>query len=190
MQAPDPGLEADADSGVAKAKAPKTSRAKRLGSGPSSTDLDQLLDEPPRGEYHLGRFAGYVAGRRVRRGIALAFALCGVAMVTAFVQHQLELRARYAAAHYDRLHPWKLPAGTDVSSRSRDFHWSSGKMRIALSREAPGIERIVLPDKIITLAPGVDLAQIKFEVVDGHTLDIKILSGDIEHRKRLPHEEF
>ena len=182
-------MDADADSGGAKEK-DLSSRGPRSGMGPTSRDLDQLLDEPPRGEHHLGRFGGYVAGRRVRRGIAIAFALCALAMVTAFVQHQLELRDRYAAAEYKRLHPWKLPAGTDTSSRSRDFHWSSGKMRIALSREAPGIERIVLPDKVITLAPGVDSAQIKFEVVDGRTLGIKILSGDVEHRVRRPDEEF
>jgi hypothetical protein len=172
---------------VAKAQ---STRGQRAGDGPSGGDLDQLLDDPPRGDHHLGHFAGYRAGRGPRRAIALTLVSCALIAVVAFVRHQGEIEERAAKREYERLHPWKLPEGSDASSRSRDFHWSSGSMRIALSREAPGIERIILPDKVITLADGTDSAQIKVEVDNGHTLGIKILSGDVVHRERLPDESF
>ena len=175
--------------GEGASEAVQSTRRDREGEGPQG-DLDQLLDTPPRGDHHLGRFAGYRDGAGIRRGIAVFFVLCGIAMVVAFLAHQDELKTRYAQEEYERLHPWQLPEGTDTRGRSRDFHWSSGTMRIPLSREAPGIERVILPDKVIWLADDADHAQIKVEVVDGKTQGIKILSGDVQHRERLPDETF
>jgi hypothetical protein len=169
---------------------PKTTRGDREGRGPSELGLDQLLDELPETQHHLGRFEGYREGRRPRRLIALALTTCAVLAVVIFVVNQHRLEEEAEEAEYERLHPWTLPEGTDLSSRPRDFHMSDGKMRLALSREAPGIERIILPDKVITLAEGVDSAQIKVQVENGQTLRIKVLSGDVMHRDRHPDESF
>lgn len=178
------------DASASEEPAPKTTRGDRRGEGPQDMGLDQLLDELPQTQHHLGRFEGYREGRRPRRLIAMALGGCALVAAVVFVVHQRKLAAEAAQAEYERLHPWKLPEGTDISARPRDFHMSDGKMRLALSREAPGIQRIITPDKVISLAEGVDSAQIKVQVENGQTLRIKVLSGDISHRAREPGESF
>ncbi|MGB1700962.1 MAG: hypothetical protein ACPHRO_13470, partial [Nannocystaceae bacterium] len=83
---------------------------------------DQLLTEIPPTDYHRGRFSGYDAGRRVRRGLAIAAAcgllLSGLAYLWA-VQH----------AEWRRTHPFVLPPDTDLSELTRTLYWNEGRGR-------------------------------------------------------------
>lgn len=140
---------------------------------------DELLDDPPQGEHHLGRLAGYRAGRPMRRRLAIIMGAATVIIVVIAVKMQWDMHVERQAAEYRRLHPWSLPAEAQSEPRPRTISWSSGKARLALQREAPGAQRIELPDRIIELAEGSDHAQVKFEVRDGKTVAFKVLSGDI-----------
>lgn len=147
---------------------------------------DELLAEPPRGDHHLGRFAGYRAGRRVRLTIAVSLGLCGVTAVVLGWRYQSQLSEEARARDYAVHHPWSLPEGSDIESRPRTVAWTSGKARLALSREAPGAQRIELPDQIIELAPGHEHAQVRFEVREGVTVRFQVLSGEVVQRPRPP----
>lgn len=57
--------------------------------------------------------------------------------------------------------------------------WSEGKARLGLSREPPGVHTIELPDRTLTLADGVDMAQFKVVVEAGKTTALEVLSGEI-----------
>lgn len=167
---------------------PKSTRRTRRGSGPDTGALDQLLDDPPHSDHHLGRFAGYRDGARPRRLVGGVLGAAALAGVVIFFLRQREFEREAEQAEYERLHPWQLPADADVSGRSRDFHLTDGRMRMALSREAPGVERIITPDKVISLAEGSDTAQIIIEVREGRTVGIKTLAGEVAHRDRRPDE--
>lgn len=136
---------------------------------------DELLEAPPRGEHHLGRFAGYRAGTGIRRVIAGVALVAGIAVVALFVRQQ-----RYVAQQeYESKHPWSLPEGSDLDSRPRTIVWSGGAARLALSREPPGALRIQLPDRIIELAEDCDDAQVRFVIEDGRTTKFQVLSGEV-----------
>ncbi|TPV95773.1 MAG: hypothetical protein B7733_08105 [Myxococcales bacterium FL481] len=130
------------------------------------------MADPPRGDHHLGRFAGYAAANRVRRRILIVFALAAAGSVVAYREYSDYLAHRYA-------HPFELPPDTDIRSRPRELHWSEGEARLGLSRNAPSIAAIVLPDKIIRLAPGCEHAQVRVNVINGHTVGVETLVGEI-----------
>lgn len=163
--------------------APADPKNARFGTGPDETDgdrRDELLPDPPRGDHHLGRFAGYRDGAPVRKKIAIAMGLCVVAMVVAFFQSQRHFEAKYERQRYERQHPYELPAGTDVSSRPREMTWTTGKARLGLRREIPGVSVIHLPDRDLVLAPDSDHAQVNVEIQDGKVVYLKVLTGTVQ----------
>jgi hypothetical protein len=44
----------------------------------------------------------------------------------------------------------------------------------------------VLPDRVLTLAPGSDHAQVKVVVRDGKTVELKVLVGEIQQTSLRP----
>jgi hypothetical protein len=64
--------------------------------------------------------------------------------------------------------------------RTRELVWSTGRARLGLSREPPGVEQIRLPDRILRLAEGHDHAQVRIEVRDGETVQIEVIAGEID----------
>lgn len=134
---------------------------------------DELLDELPETDHHLGRFAGWRAARRSRLIVGGGLSLAGLAAVIAFVVHTRELR-------YARLHPLPELEATIAPGTSREMTISEGQMRVQLAREPPSINLLHLPDRDITLAPRVDKVQFKVEVREGQTVRLKILTGDAD----------
>jgi len=144
-------------------------------------DIDQLLDDPPDTDYHRGRFAGYEAGSRVRRFVFIGLALSSIAAVIAGYWY-----ITYLHANRTPQHAVPLPEGTDTSKRSRTMTWSSGQARLGLTREPPGLLAIELPDRTIRLAPDCDSAQVRLDVVDGKTVQMTVLFGDIVEEPASP----
>lgn len=138
---------------------------------PAGPRDDELLADPPQGEYHRGRFAGYGAGRRARRALLICIGL--LLIVTTVVWYQWATRERPRAT----VRQFQLPAGTDLDDRPRVLTWSEGKARLGLSREPPGVHTIELPDRTLRLAAGSDQAQFKVIVEDGKTTALDIISG-------------
>jgi hypothetical protein len=140
---------------------------------PASDRDDELLRNPPPGEHHRGRFAGYDAGRRVRRILLACLAVLIAGTVFAWYQ--------WARRGGERTVPrqFQLPAGTDTSDRPRVLTWSQGQARLGLSREPPGVHTIELPDRTLKLADGADMAQFKVVVTDGKTTALELESGRI-----------
>jgi len=144
-----------------------------------SGDIDQLLDDPPETDYHRGRFAGYEAGSRVRRFVFVGLGLATIgAVITGY------LYISYQHEHRLPVHAMPLPEGTDISSRPRTMTWSSGKARLGLTREPPGLLAIELPDRVVRLAEGCDSAQVRLEVKDGETVEMLVIFGEIEQVPR------
>lgn len=139
---------------------------------PSARD-DELLRNPPPGEHHRGRFAGYDAGRRVRRILLACLAVLVVG--TVFAWYQWARRGPKPAV----VQQFQLPAGTDTSDRPRVLTWSQGQARLGLSREPPGVHTIELPDRTLRLADGADRAQFKVVVADGKTTALELESGRV-----------
>ena len=145
------------------------------GSGPSSRD-DELLDDPPETDHHLGRMAGYRRGTRARTAVFLTLAV-SVAAAT--------LLGRWYAKRLDEeLHrpspTYELAPGDTGQGRARELTWSTVRARLGLSREPPGVEQIRLPDRILRLAEGHDHAQVRVEVRNGETVQIEVITGQIE----------
>ncbi|MEE9383669.1 MAG: hypothetical protein V3V08_09675 [Nannocystaceae bacterium] len=131
---------------------------------------DELLHDPPLGEHHLGRFAGYRAARTARRNILVAFALSCVVAVVAY--------GRYTAyLTHKRIHPWELPPQSALADRPRVLYWSEGSARLGISRDPPSAQVIQLPDREIRLADGCDHAQVKIRVEQGRTVHIETIVG-------------
>ena len=118
---------------------------------------------------------GYRDGSRVRRKIYIG--LVGGAAIAVLAGHwyarHLEHERKNPTAHYT------VANGAEDEVRPRSLTWNDGFARLALSRDPPGVNQIVLPDRTIKLADGVDTAQVKIKVVDGKTVQLKVLSGDI-----------
>lgn len=149
---------------------------------PTAGQLSELMVDPPRGP-HGGSIAGYRAGRWTRA----AFAALVLAVIGGGVAVYRWIRARVEAERNAPVIPsYAIADGEDVTTRPRQLVWSSGPARLGLSREPPGVEEIVLPDRRIRLAEGSDHAQIKVEVLGDRTTSLEVLTGDIV---QLPPED-
>jgi len=133
---------------------------------------DELMTDLPPAHYNRGRLGGYAAGAPLRR---LFYALVLVSVISGV------LVVSWWARNRPSLHPqqFQLPAGTDLDARPRTMAWSGGKARLGLDRQPPGILAIELPDRTLRLAEGSDQAQLKLEVRDGKTVELKVLFGEV-----------
>jgi hypothetical protein len=136
---------------------------------------DQLLDDLPDTDYNLGRFAGYQAGSGVRRFVFIGLGLAAIGAVIAGYFY-----ITYLHENRTPVHAVPLPEGTDISERPRVMSWSSGKARLGLTREPPGLLAIELPDRVLRLADGCDSAQVRLNVVDGETVEMTVLFGVVD----------
>ena len=154
-------------------------RRPREGDRPTEGQLDELLSDPP-DMPTVGPLTGYRDGTRMRRRVylGLLFGVVGAALAGRWYVQYLEEQRRIPTPEY------QLAAGTEDEARPDVMVWTSGLARLGMSRQEPGVRAIVLPDRILTLAPGCDHAQVKVNVVDGETVDVKVLVGEIRHEPR------
>lgn len=154
-------------------------RRPREGDRPTAGQLDELLPDPPDGP-PVGSLTGYREGSRMRRRVylGLVFGVIAAALAGRWYVEHLEEQRRIPTPQY------QLAAGAEDEERPDVMVWSSGLARLGMSRQEPGIRAIVLPDRILTLAPGCDHAQVKVNVVDGETVDLKVVVGEIRERAR------
>lgn len=138
---------------------------------PGSRD-DELLDDIPATNHHLGRFAGWHAARKVRWLIAGVLGTAFGVGIIAFIHNSLELR-------HARLHPLPEVEALLGPGTTREATYTDGKFRVGLSREAPYINVVHLPDRDITLARGAENAQFKIEIREGKTVKLTVLTGEI-----------
>ncbi len=127
---------------------------------------------------------GYAEGGLVRR---LVYGVAVVATAGAVVAGIRYARYRDAvlrdpAQVYAPVEP---PPGT-AQARPRTLSWTAGRARLGLARRPPSATRILLPDKMIELAPDAAHAQIEVEVRDGRTIHLTTLVGEIVARPRDP----
>jgi len=142
---------------------------------PTSGNLDELLADPPQNRLPDSMTA-YRDGTSVRRKIYLGLA-GGVAIALvagiAYARH-VAFELDNPTAHYT------VAEGAEDEIRPREFVWSNGYGWLSLSRAPPGVNKIVLPDRTIELADGFDTAQLKVNVVDGKTVLLKVMTGDVQ----------
>ncbi|MCA9712731.1 MAG: hypothetical protein KDK70_43280 [Myxococcales bacterium] len=154
-------------------------RRPREGDQPTTGGLDELLAEPP-DLPTVGPLTGYRDGSRMRRRVYLGLVVGVVAAALAgrwYVQY-LEEQRRIPTPEY------QLAAGAEDEERPDVLVWTSGLARLGMSRQDPGVRAIVLPDRILTLAPGCDHAQVKVNVVDGETVALQVVVGQIREQPR------
>ncbi len=143
--------------------------------------LDELLLDPP--DLPLeGSLTSYRDGAILRRVIIAVLVLGVVAAVFIgrWYVHWLEERQRIPTPEY------RLAEGAEGESRPDAIIWTDGPARLGISRQDPGVKAIVLPDRVITLAPGCDHAQVKVEVRNGKTVKLKVLVGEIRETQLSP----
>ena len=138
--------------------------------------LDELLAEPPQLPTQ-GALTGYREGARVRR--RLGFALL-VGIVAAIAIGRWYVKWLEEQADRPPTPAYQLAEGAEGESRPDALVWTDGTARLGLSNQDPGVKAIVLPDRVLTLAPGCDHAQVKVEVRDGKTVKLKVLVGEIQ----------
>lgn len=144
--------------------------------------LDELLADPP-DLPTVGALTGYREGARLRRRIVVAL-LVGIVVAIAigrwyvkWLEEQADLPPTPA---------YRLAEGTEGESRPDALVWTDGTARLGLSNQDPGVKAIVLPDRVLTLAPGCDHAQVKVEVQGGKTVKLKVLVGEIQETSTQP----
>ncbi len=144
---------------------------------PTRGSDDELLADPPAGA-PPGGIQGYAAGRRLR--LVLAVAVIAVVSVVGWTIKRWKDDAE-AERRAPKQPSYSLATVPDDASgeRPRRLVWNDGPARLGLSSAEPGVEEIVLPDRRLRLAPGHDVAQLKLEVRDGQTIELKVLVGDI-----------
>jgi hypothetical protein len=144
--------------------------------------MDELLADPP-DLPAMGALTGYRDGRRVRRRITLALIVGVVLSIPAgrSIARWLEERANRPPTP-----EYQLAPGAEDESRADALVWTEGTARLGLSRQDPGVKAIVLPDRVLTLAPGSDHAQVKVVVRDGKTVELKVLVGEIQQTSLRP----
>lgn len=148
--------------------------------GPTRGGDDELLADPPPGA-PPGGLDGYRAGLPMRIGLVVAIIAGVSATAWQVVQWQREKKAaaeaplepEYAVSEDDD------DAGAMPGERPSKLVWSEGAARLGLSRQQPGVQEIVLPDRRVRLAPGHDVAQIKVDVQEGKTLKLAVLVGQV-----------
>jgi hypothetical protein len=144
--------------------------------------LDELLADPP-DLPTMGALTGDREGRRVRRAIYLAL-LGGV--VLAVLVGRWYARWLEEQSNKPPVPEYQLAEGAEDESRPDALVWTEGTARLGLSRQDPGVRAIVLPDRVLTLAPGCDHAQVKVRVEDGKTVALKVLVGEIQETNLRP----
>ena len=152
----------------------KAVRQRQPDQAPTQGDLDELMEDPP-ASVGDGVLSAHQDGGRIRRrvyGGTVLGALVLIAIGYSYVA-QLQHKRDNPTAQYT------VAAGAEDEIRPRSMVWNSGFARLALSREPPGITQIVLPDRFVELADGVDTAQFKVNVVDGRTISFKVLTGQV-----------
>jgi hypothetical protein len=150
-------------------------RRPREGEVPTEGDLGELLEDPPEGV--PSSLAAYRAGSRVRRWVfgSLLVGIVGAGFAGKWYVDHLEATRRERPVY--RL-------SDSLENRPQSFEWSSGQARLGLARQAPGVQEIVLPDRIVRLADGYDHAQIRVIVEDGETVSLDVLVGKIVEEPR------
>lgn len=138
---------------------------------PSARD-DELLDELPATDHHLGGFAGWRAMSWQRWVIGIVLSSVMIAGVVILVKHR-------AAMRYQRLHPLPEVEATIAPGTPREMTYSEGSFRVMISSEAPAVNLVHLPDRDITLARGEERASFKFEIRDGKTITLEVVTGKI-----------
>ena len=133
---------------------------------------DELLDELPATDHHLGRFAGWRAVAKLRWIVGGVLGTAMLVGAVLFILHTLELR-------HARLHPLPELEATVRPGTPREATYSDGSFRVGIAREEPYINLVHLPDRDITLARGAEKAQFKVEIRDDTTVAIKVLTGEI-----------
>ncbi|MCA9714618.1 MAG: hypothetical protein H6713_10615 [Myxococcales bacterium] len=139
---------------------------------------DELLVTPPFGDHHLGRLGGYRSGVRQRRRLSIAL---GVALVGSMIAGFYYLRYLEQYRAYD---VFELPPDAELEGRPRVMTWSDGKARFGLHRAPPGVHTIELPDRTVRLADGCERAQIRVNIVDGKTVELTVITGDVTETPR------
>lgn len=146
---------------------------------PTAGSLDELMDDPP-AIATGGSLEAYRDGSNVRRKIYIGLAVGIVAAVGGgyVVAKNYRYDQDNPTAHYT------VAEGSEHDGRPRSMQWDAGFARLALSRTPPGINQIILPDRVVRLADGVETAQFKVNVVDGKTVEFKVLTGDVTVSER------
>lgn len=148
---------------------------------PNSRD-DELLDELPPTDHHLGRFAGWRAARKLRWIVGGVLGVAVIVGAVAFIEHSLEMR-------HERRHPLPEVEQLVDPGNPREATYTDGKFRLSLKPEAPYINLVHLPDRDIALARGEDGAQIKVEIRDGKTVKLEVLTGEVVETLTAPDAE-
>lgn len=144
--------------------------------------LDELLADPP-DLPTIGALTAYRDGRRIRRVIVVVL-LIGI--VIAILVGRWYARWLEEQKDAPPTPAYQLAPGAEHESRPDALVWTDGTARLGLSRQDPGVKAIVLPDRVLTLAPGCDHAQVKVDVQDGKTVKLKVLVGEIVETSTQP----
>jgi hypothetical protein len=155
-------------------RAPAFRRPKE-GEVPTEGSLDELLPDPPEGV--PSSLEAYRAGTKVRRWVfgTLIVGIIGAGFVGKWYVDHLEQNRRVRPIY----HLSGSPEG-----RTRSLEWNAGQARLGLARQPPGVNEIILPDRILRLADGYEQAQIRVVVEDGETVKLDVLIGKIEEHPR------
>lgn len=157
-------------------KAPEAPKRTPIAKGEvSQGQLDELLDEIPKeaSAYHRGRLEGLRAGQRHRLVIALA----ALALIASSTFAYRIWQKSVESARFD------IPfAHTPATSEDTQMQWNDGKARLGLHRD--GIQSILLPDRVLSLAPDCKHAQVWVEVRGGKTVELRKVVGEIQQRAR------
>ncbi len=127
---------------------------------------------------------GYAEGGLVRRlvyGVAVVATAGAVVAGIRYARYR-DTVLRDPAQVYA---PVETPPGT-AQARPRTLSWAAGRARLGLARRPPSATRILLPDRVIELAPDSAHAQIEVEVRDGRTVRLTTIVGEIVARPRDP----
>ena len=153
------------------------------GDQPTQGETDELLEDVPE-DSDLGSIDGYVKGTKVRRWVfgLLIFGTIGAGIAGyQYVKYLQEERKKIVPEYV---------IDEEAAARAvREFYWEDGPARLGLSREPPGVERIVLPDREIVLADGYDHAQVNVNVRNGKTIKLRVLTGKIVQTPTGPRPE-
>lgn len=137
---------------------------------------DELLSDPPDDDASEGAFAGYVRSRKVRWFVGGTLAVGFIAAIWGGRWYEDHLRQKARRG----MKPDYPDPPAAVSAEDRVMHWDSGAARLGLSKDPPGVNLIVLPDREIRLAEGYESAQLSVRVEDGRTVKLRVLTGRID----------